>query len=225
MVKLWADKNLIITYNASGAAKAAQLGYTVIIVDVIDMSTSLEAALQSGAAFVFGASPDLTRAPVQVNPYNIGLMAGNKAKEIKSEIIIITEPRLSAKRKKIENCRQVIRGVKETGSPILDILPNIGAEVARQTDFKNKIVICVSDTGGVAFDAAWQFHNKVTIGTIARTLFTRGKESTNIAAHRVIELAANKGIAVVAASSNSQEDILGANYIAQAIIDSGYLNI
>ena len=78
MEKLSPARELIISFNATGAVRAARLGFVPVIVDVVDMSTSLEAALQQGAAFILGASPDKTRAPVQVNPYKIGLFAGKK---------------------------------------------------------------------------------------------------------------------------------------------------
>ena len=78
---------------------------------------------------------------------------------------------------------------------------------------------------GVAFDAAWQYQQDVVTGTIARTINLKGIQPAVIAAQRAIELARGRGIAVIAASSNSQEDILGANLIGQAIIDAGYLNL
>ncbi|MDN5324193.1 MAG: hypothetical protein PWQ67_2647 [Clostridia bacterium] len=225
MEKLLKGKEVITTFNASGAVRAATLGYVVLIVDIIDMSTSLEAALQKGAALVLGASPDVTKAPVKVNPYKIGFWGGTKSKELNTSIVILSEPRWGKKKERINNCSKVIEGIKDAGGKIEDIIPNLGAEVGKVTDFDKKIVICVSDTGGVAFDAAWQIHQEVTVGTIARTLTTKGKESAHLAAQRVVELANGKNIAVVAASSNSLEDILGANYITQTIIEMGYLNI
>ena len=65
MVKL---PEIILTADASGAQKAARQGMLVMIVDVIDMSTSLESAIDAGALAVFGASPDYTRAPVETSP-------------------------------------------------------------------------------------------------------------------------------------------------------------
>jgi len=225
MERLWTSRELITTYNATGAARAAQLGYIVMVVDVIDMSTSLEVALQKGAAFVFGASPDFTKVPVNVNPDRIGYAAGKKAKELNTSVLIISEPRWGDKSQRAKSCSKVIKGVKDAGGVIIDIVPNLGAEVGKIADINGKVVICVSETGGVAFDAAWQFHNEITIGTVARTLTTKGKESALLAARRVINIANGRGIAVVAASSNSLEDVLGANYITQTIIETGYLNV
>ena len=188
------------------------------------MSTSLEAALDGGAAFIFGASPDKTKAPVQVNPFRIGYIAGQKAQELESEVVIITEPRWGTKTQRSNNCTNVLRGIKDAGASVLDIVPNLGAEVIKTIDFQNKIVVCVSDTGGVAYDAAFQFHEKVITGTIARTPKMKGNQPALKAVQRAIDLAQGENIAVIAASSNSLEDVLGANYICQMIINLGYLN-
>ncbi|MGI6552813.1 MAG: hypothetical protein ACOX37_07210 [Bacillota bacterium] len=50
----------------------------MVIVDIIDMSTTLEAALEAGARKVYGASPDGVIVPVDVKPEVIGLEAGKK---------------------------------------------------------------------------------------------------------------------------------------------------
>lgn len=218
------SREVTVGFNASGAARAASQGYVVLIVDVIDMSTSLEAALDGGAAFIFGASPDKTKAPVQVNPFRIGYIAGQKAQELESEVVIITEPRWGTKTQRSNNCTNVLRGIKDAGACVLDIVPNLGAEVIKTIDFQNKIVVCVSDTGGVAYDAAFQFHEKVITGTIARTPKMKGNQPALKAVQRAIDLAQGENIAVIAASSNSLEDVLGANYICQMIINLGYLN-
>lgn len=218
-------REVIVGYNATGAVRAAREGYVVLIVDVIDMSTSLEAALEGGAAFVVGASPDKTRAPVKVNPFKMGLIAGQKALEAKGEVIIITEPRWGDQSLRYNNCGQVLEGIKEAGSTVLEVVPNLGAEVSKIIDFKEKVVVCVSDTGGVAYDAAYQIHNKIVTGTIARTPKMRGNQPALKAVQRVMDLAQGENIAVIAASSNSLEDVLAASYLCQMIINSGYLNI
>lgn len=218
-------KEVIVTYNASGARRAAGLGFVVVIVDVIDMSTSAEAALENGALCVLGASPDNIKVPISVNPEKIGKAAGIKAKELNTEIIVIAEPRCGSEKEMLINCQKLKKGIVESGSKIAKFVPNLGAEIGKTADFKEKIVICVSATGGVAFDAAWQVHPDVLTGTIARTIKTRGKEPAINAAKRAIELAQGRSIAIVAASSNSLEDVLGANFIAQTIIEMGYLNI
>lgn len=225
MERLLRPKEVITTCNASGAARAAKLGFVVIIVDVIDMSTSLEATLEKGALLVLGASPDNVKAPIKVNPFQIGQEVARKAKEMDSEIIVITEPRWGSEDERINNCQKLLRGIGKTGGVIKGFLPNIGAEVGKMADFTGKIVVGVSATGGVAFDAAWQFHHDIVIGTIARTMSLKGQETAHLAAQRAIKLAQGRNIAVVAASANSLEDVLGANYIAQTIVEMGYLNI
>ena len=74
----------------------------------------------------------------------------------------------------------------------MDIVPNLGAEVIKTIDFQNKIVVCVSDTGGVAYDAAFQFHEKVITGTIARTPKMKGNQPALKAVQRAIDLAQGK---------------------------------
>ncbi|MFZ5943430.1 MAG: hypothetical protein ACOYVD_04930 [Bacillota bacterium] len=224
MAKLSKVREVIVAYNASGAARAAREGYVVMIVDVIDMSTSLEAALQGGAFMVLGASPDITKAPVQVNPYKIGAYAASKAREEKKEIVIIAEPRWGTKEERISGCSLLLQGL---GGRIKDylVIPNLGGEVGKIVSFKNKIVICVSDTGGVAYDAAWQYSKNITTGTIARTIFSRSNQSAVASVERVLGLAKEKNIAVVAASGNAIEDVLAANYLAQKIIEGGQLDL
>lgn len=225
MCKAIIDKGVIVASNASGAAYFASLGYLVIIVDVIDMSTSLEVALENGANKVFGASPDYTKAPVKVNPEKIGYIAGERALEINKGVIIISEPRYGKYNDRKDRCKKVLTGIKNSGASVIDIIPNIGAEVSKITNFENNVVICVSDTGGVAFDAAFVHSKDVTIGTIARTSHFRGTQPALNAANRAINLAKKRPIAVIAASSNSLEDLLAANYIYQLIINQGYLNL
>ncbi|NLT96528.1 MAG: hypothetical protein GXW85_13550 [Clostridia bacterium] len=224
MEKLRQPKEVIVAYNASGAARAASLGFVVVIVDVIDMSTSAEAALENGAFLVLGASPDNTKLPFKVDPYKIGKFAGKMAKELDTEIIVVSEPRCGSHEQMLNSCQKLTEGIKESGAAINKVLPNLGAEIANMADFQRKIVVCVSAAGGVAFDAAWQVHHDVVTGTIARTIKTKGKEPARKAAQRAIDLAQGRNIAVVAASANSLEDVLGAHFIAQTIMEMGYLN-
>ncbi|WP_084054161.1 hypothetical protein [Desulfonispora thiosulfatigenes] len=225
MNNLQNTKEIVVTANASGAALYSQRGYLVMIVDVIDMSTSVEIALEKGAIFAYGASPDLTRAPVKVNPEQIGYLAGQKALEHNTEVILISEPRYGSYEEREKKCQKVIRGIKRSKAKIADIIPNLGAEIAKITDFDNKVVICVSDTGGVAYDAAFQYSTSITTGTVARTTLYKGNDPALICAQRAIDLAKGKSIAVVAASSNSYEDILAAGHIYQIIINKGYLSL
>ena len=51
------SKPIIVTSDASGAQAAAREGFLVMIVDVIDMSTTLESALEAGAVAVWVPAP------------------------------------------------------------------------------------------------------------------------------------------------------------------------
>ena len=82
-------KRIVISSDASGAYQAAREGMLVMIVDVIDMSTTLESALDAGALAVMGCSPDFTRAPVQVNPEHIGQKAAQLSRARETGIILV----------------------------------------------------------------------------------------------------------------------------------------
>lgn len=219
---------VFVTVNASGAAEAAERGYLVLVVDVIDMSTTLESALDAGALAVYGASPDSSRAPVKLKPEKIGRMAGKLAVANSTSVIIISEPRVGTDDERKARASRALKGVELAGAEVSAILPNIGAETAKLANFTGKVVVAVTDTGGVAFDAAVAAGAvSVITGTVARTLKKRGTVPARSAAIRAIE-EANKwdtGIAVVAASANSLEDILAAEYIARIIIEEGFTNL
>ncbi len=219
---------IYVTVNASGAAEAAQRGYVVVVVDVIDMSTTLEAALDAGAIAVFGASPDISVAPVKLNPTKVGRQAGKLAVTNGADVIVISEPRIGTDDERKARASKAISGIIAAGAKVTAILPNIGAETAKLTDFNNKVVVAVTDTGGVAFDAALTAGAvSVITGTVARTMHKRGTVPARTAAIRAIEEAAQwrAGIAVVAASANSLEDILAAEYISRIIIEEGFTRL
>lgn len=204
-----------VLHDASGAAFAALRGDIVVIVDVINMSTTLEAAWEAGAIGVFGASPDKTLAPVFVNPCFMGYFAACFAKSNNTEIILISEPRVGTNKEREERASWTIAGVKSAGFENITILPNIGAETVKMADFKRKVVIAVTDSGGVAYDAAFNAGGIVTTATIARSLTKKGLEPVQSGVNRAVTLASlkNTGISIVAASSNSLEDVLAANFI------------
>ncbi|AVX20073.1 MULTISPECIES: hypothetical protein [Carboxydocella] len=212
-----------VTVNASGAAAAARQGLVVVIVDVIDMSTTAEGLLEAGAAAVIGASPDQTRAPVAVQPRQRGMEAGQKARELGTGVILVSEPRYGQEEERRARCQKALAGLAETGLTPELVLPNLGAETAKMADFAGKVILLVSDTGGVAYDAA------VTAGapavltaTIARTIGRRGTEPARLGAERA-RLKARElgtGVAVVAASGNSLEDVLAAEYIGRLLLES-----
>lgn len=215
-----------LTVNASGAAEAAKQGNVVLIVDVIDMSTTLETVLDAGALQVFGASPQGAKAPVKLNPGEIGNQAAIAAKRNNTGLIVISEPRVGTDEERLTRCQPVINAAEMAGIKIEAVYPNFGAETAKLGNFRNKVVIAVTDTGGVAFDAAYTAGAPAVVtGTIARTLQKKGFEPVRAAAKRAIEaaIAANaSGITVAASSANSLEDLLAAEYIMRVIIEEGY---
>lgn len=214
------SKKILIGTDASGARDAARAGYLVMIVDVIDMSTSLESALDAGAFAVLGASPDETRAPVVVDPMKMGEYAADLAGETGRGLILIAEPRAGTDKERLGRCQKVIQGLKNGHADIEAVLPNIGAETPKLTNMKGKIVLAVSDTGGVAYDAAFQESRRVMIGTVARTYKQRGMEPAMTAVNRALDMLqeTDTGIAVIAASRNSMEDVLAAQFIANLLL-------
>ena len=208
--------------------QAAQREDVVVIVDVVDMSTTAESVLDDGALIVLGASPDQISAPVAVNPQKIGYQAGEIALNNNTEVIIITEPRFAKPEKRLEKTKMVREGIKKTGVQLGPILPNIGTQINRFANFKDKVVVIVSNSGGVAFDAAYnQGAVEVITATIVRTALKKGINPLKAGANRAIEAAQKyaAGITIVAASSNSYEDVLAVDKIAKEIIDLGFLNL
>jgi len=214
------SKKIIVTSDASGACQAAREGMLVMIVDVIDMSTTLESALDAGAYAVLGCSPDVTRAPVKVSPENIGKEAVRLAGESDAGIILVAEPRVGSEKERIERCQKIIRSIENKKGRIEAIIPNIGAEIPRLVDVSGRIVIAVTDTGGVAYDAAYVESKKVITGTVARTYKQKGIAPALSAVRRVYKTLekGDPGIAVVAASQNSMEDVLAAQFIANLLL-------
>ncbi|KUO50661.1 MAG: hypothetical protein APF76_07680 [Desulfitibacter sp. BRH_c19] len=203
--------------DASGAYEAGLNGHIVVIVDVIDMSTSLETAMEMGATAVFGSSPDKNSAPVPVNPEKIATVAASLALQLNTEIIIIGEPRFASKFEHQKNSQRLINKLSDLGAKIYDYVPNIGKEISGLTDFTNRIVIAATNTGGVAFDTAYNAGGITTTATIARTGNLKGKEPALKGALRAYKLAidSQKNISFVAASSNSLEDVLAAKYLCE----------
>ena len=209
----------LIVSDASGAQQAARDGMLVMIVDVIDMSTTLESALDAGAYAVLGCSPDFTRAPVKTSPEKIGEAACRLARESGEGIIIVSEPRVGSDEERLARCQKIIRKIEQEKGLIEAVVPNLGAETPKITEMKNRIIVAVTDTGGVAYDAAYVESDRVITGTIARTLRQKGLEPALSAVSRIKAKIrkTDKGIAIVAASQNSIEDILAAQFIYNLI--------
>lgn len=217
-----------LAFNASGAVDGARRSDVVVIVDVIDMSTSAEAVLEAGALAVFGASPVGCIAPVNLNPDRIGYLAGKKALKHKTPLIIVAEPRYGDDEERKKRAEAALTGVIRSGAEVESIVPNIGGEITKLIDFNEKVALFVTDTGGVAFDAAYNNGAPAVLtATIARTPKKKGMEPAHTGILRAIEAAAkhNSGITVVAASSNSLEDVLAGEYLMKLIIAEGFLNL
>jgi hypothetical protein len=208
-----------VAADASGAYEAAKRGDVVLIVDVIDMGTTLEAALQQGAKLVLGAAPTGLKVPVPVNPRRIGKFAAEKAKELQTGVVVIAEPRVAPEEERQLFAAEVLGGLREAGLHISKVYPNIGAETVNLVNFCEQVVVAVSANGGTAYDAAFNAGADVVTATVARTYGHTGWENAEFAVARVLELASRKekGITVVAASSKALEDVLAAQYLAQAV--------
>ncbi|MHB1419091.1 MAG: hypothetical protein ACYCX4_05800 [Bacillota bacterium] len=215
---------VLVTADASGAARAAEMGYVVVIVDVIHMSTALESALECGSLSVYGASPDGAMPPVKVNPEKVGWVAGCEAVRQQTEVIVIGEPRIGPEEARVAGAASVIAGINRAGAKVAAIVPNIGADVAELVKMQGQVVVAVSASGGVAFDAAYSAGGVVLTGTVARTARSKGIEPAMAAVRRAILVASARqsGIAVVAASANAWEDVLAAQYIAGLFYQQGF---
>jgi hypothetical protein len=208
---------LQITADASGAAAAGARGDVVVIVDVIDMSTTAEALWDDGIRGVWGAAVAGSRAPVPINPEQMGFLAGQAAIAEDCAVIVIAEPRVATMEERLRLCRPALDGLKRAGLEPEGIYPNLGAETTKQFAAKGRIGLLVTDTGGTAFDAAVQAGaSAVTTATVARTRAKRGIEPARAGVRRAIDLAAKtgQGITFVAASANSWEDVLAAEFLA-----------
>ncbi|HWQ75698.1 MAG TPA: hypothetical protein VN441_10310 [Syntrophomonas sp.] len=212
-------RRIMVDSDASGAQAAARAGWLVMIVDVIDMSTTLESALDAGAAAVLGASPDFTRAPVKVMPEEIGRQAARLARDNGQGIVVVSEPRVGSDEERLGRCQRLMKGIESERGLVEAVIPNIGAETPKLADLKNKIVVAVSDTGGVAYDAAFTEQGRVITGTVARTFRQKGIEPALSAVRRALSLIApDQGLAIIAASRNSLEDVLAAQFIANLFL-------
>ena len=214
-------RDLILTSDASGSAMAGKMGLVVLVVDVIDFSTSMEAAIDSGAAAVYGTATDSARPPVEINPYRIGNLAGLKAVSLGTKVIVVAEPRAGEEGARRSAVSKVIGGIEAAGAEVALVLPNMGAETPKMADIKGMVIVGATNTGGVAFDAAFTAGAaSVLTGTVARTLNKDGFSAARDSAARAIEEARKlgQGIAIVAASGNSPEDLLAAEYIYRLVL-------
>ncbi len=211
-------EGLKIAYNLSGAVNAVREGQFVVLVDVIDMSTTLETVREAGACGYWGAAPTSKKLPY-VNPYFIGRAAAREAKQKAAKLVVLTEPRSGSDEERRTNALAVLAGFEAENMEAEVILPNIGAETGRLIDWQGKIAVAVTDAGGVIFDAVMQLGGSLTTATIARTMRMKGTETSRVGINRALSLAGRSGITLVAASSNALEDVLAVHYLAQLMIN------
>lgn len=212
---------VILTSDAGGAAWAAASGLVVVVVDVIDFSTSMEAALDEGAAAVFGAAPDSAMPPAKTDPFRIGAMAGREALALGAGVVVLAEPRAGGEGQRRGGITRALAGIESTGAKVEAVIPNLGAETPGLAEMKGRVVLGATGSGGVAFDAAvCAGAPGVLTGTVARTPIKNGFASARDSAGRAAGAAERlgAGVAVVAASGRSLEDILAADYIYRALL-------
>ena len=211
------DVTVEVVTDASGAAEAAHRGHLVVIVDIIDFSTTMEAALGKGALEIWGASPKGSKAPVPLSPEKIGFLTGNRAQQLDVPVVVVSEPRAGNVQHREERAQPALLGLKQTNAAVKGLVPNLGAETVKMVNFQNTIVLGISDTGGTAFDAAFTAGGSVCTATIARVGGLTGLEVATRSLKRVSYLAQKKkisGVTMVAASGKSLEDVLAAEYLA-----------
>lgn len=210
-----------VTADASGAALAGQRGDVVVVIDVIDMSTTAEALIDGGIDGLWGAAPAECKAPVSVNPERIGMLAGKEALSKETEVVVVAEPRVGSEDERHRLCQPVLHGVTKAGAKIAAIIPNLGAETVKITEVQGKVAILVTDTGGTAFDAAYQAGAAAVLtATVARTQKKRGQQPALDGVLRAKQLAMERqaSITFVAASANSLEDVLAAEYLGKLLL-------
>lgn len=219
---MWRVSTLVkVAVGAVEAAAAAGRQEVVVIVDIIDMSTTLECALETGAVAVYGASPWPLLEHCRVCPEAVGRAAGLAAGEYGTGVVVVAEPRAGTDADRRWQAAGVLDGLREVGAEVLAVVPNMGKETATMVDFSSRVVVAVTAAGGVAFDAAFNQGGVVSTATVARTLHCRGKEPAVRGAGRawVISGEGEKGITVVAAGPGCLEDLLAAQYIAGLLWD------
>jgi len=218
-------RTLEVTFNASGAAEAGARGRVVCVVDVVDSSTSAEAALSAGAVAVLGAAPADADPPVTVRPDAVGMRAVALAGEHDASVLVVAEPRVGTQEERQERAAAVLNGIQ--GAAIdWELVPNQGAELSALASCEGKVVVIVSATGGTAFDAALTAGAPaVCFATTARVEGMTGREVAEAGVTRALALCdrARAGLTIVAASANSLDDVLAAQELGRLVIERGYL--
>ena len=218
-------RTLDVSFNASGAADAGQRGRVAVVVDVIDASTSAEAALANGAAAVLGAAPAGAEVPVPLDPAGVGRRAAAIAGKLGVDAVVVAEPRVGTEEERRRRALPVLQALR-TASVEYELVANQGAELPGLVDVEGRVVVIVSTTGGAAFDAALAPGAPAAcFATTARVEGKTGWDVLGLGARRALELADehNADLSIVAASANSTDDCLGAFELARRLIAEGFL--
>ncbi|PKM89030.1 MAG: hypothetical protein CVU87_06215 [Firmicutes bacterium HGW-Firmicutes-12] len=210
---------LTIAYNLSGALEAVKLGRFIVLVDVIDMSTTMEGLREAGALKIWGAAP-VGKGQPYTNPYLIGRAAAKEATKKNTQVFVIAEPRVGKLEERAERAGGVLAGIKDEGHKVSGIWPNLGAETAKFTNWQDKLAVIVSDAGGTIYDAVWQMGGQITTVTVARTMQMKGSLAAKKGIERAINMAGDSPLTIVAASSNAIEDVLAVQYLAQLYLSN-----
>lgn len=216
---------LEVGFDASGAANAGARGRVVCVVDVIDAATSAEAAVANGAHAVLGASPAEARVPVAVDPSAVGSRAAALAQEAGSGVVIVAEPRVGPKERRVASARPVLEAIADAAVDA-ELVANQGAELPAITRPAGRVIVVVSATGGTAYDAALLAGAPgVCFATTARVKGHSGWEVARLGAERAAALAVEHGagLSIVAASANSTDDCLAAFELARILLQEGQL--
>jgi hypothetical protein len=220
-------RKLEITFNATGAAEAGARGRVVAIVDVVDSSTSAEAAMGAGAAAVLGASPAGALVPARLDPGAIGRRAAGIAGKLGTDVVVVAEPRVGPEDQRRARSLPVLQALTTAGVRY-ELAPNQGAELVDLVNVDRRVVVLVSSTGGSAFDAAMAAGAPAAcFVTTARVAGRTGWDLVGVGARRGIALADEHGadLAVVAASANSADDCLAAFEIGRRVVTEGFLRL
>jgi hypothetical protein len=218
-------RTLEVTFNASGAAEAGARGRVAVIVDVVDASTSAEAALANGAAAVLGAAPAGADAPVPLDPAGVGRKAAALAGRLGTTAVVVAEPRVGTEEDRRKRAIPVLQALR-TASVEYELVANQGAELPGLIDVKDRVVVIVSTTGGAAFDAALaQGSPAACFATTARIEGKTGWDVLAMGARRAMDLADEHStdLSIVAASANSTDDCLAAFEVARRVMAEGFL--
>ena len=220
-------RTLEVTFGASGAAAAGARGRAVVVVDIVDASTSAEVATAVGATEVLGAAPAGMSIPVEIDPGAIGTRAAASARLHETGVVVVAEPRVGGDELRLERAAPVVRALARDGIDYR-VIANQGAEIGALAELRDQIVVIVSSTGGSAFDAAVAAGSPaVGFATTARVKGADGWDVTKLGARRAIAMAAQfeTDLSIVAASPSSTDDVLAAFELAKAVIRQGFLKL